>query len=148
MSDLVSTAGSLAIKRLIETISTPTDGSTDVDPDSKVSSQLFELRHLIQKCQHPSMQSIRPAIITAEDFLVALPRIQPSSRREGFATIPDTTWADIGALRPVREELITAIVEPIRSPEKYKRVGITAPTGVLLWGPPGCGKVISLEFTL
>ena len=74
--------------------------------------------------------------------MTALPKIQPSSKREGFATIPDTTWADIGALRPVREELLTAIVEPIRCPEKYERVGITAPTGVLLWGPPGCGKTL------
>jgi ribosome biogenesis ATPase len=35
-----------------------------------------------------------------------------------------------------------AIVEPIKRPEAFARVGITAPTGVLLWGPPGCGKTL------
>ena len=35
-----------------------------------------------------------------------------------------------------------AIVEPIARPERYAAVGITAPTGVLLWGPPGCGKTL------
>ncbi|KFZ01673.1 hypothetical protein V501_09876 [Pseudogymnoascus sp. VKM F-4519 (FW-2642)] len=35
-----------------------------------------------------------------------------------------------------------AIIEPIRRPAAFARVGITAPTGVLLWGPPGCGKTL------
>ena len=35
-----------------------------------------------------------------------------------------------------------SIVQPIRHPELYASVGITAPTGVLLWGPPGCGKTL------
>jgi ribosome biogenesis ATPase len=80
--------------------------------------------------------------ITMEAFLAVLPEIQPSSKREGFATIPDTTWDDIGALQDVREELEMAIVQPIKNPERYKKVGISAPTGVLLWGPPGCGKTL------
>lgn len=54
----------------------------------------------------------------------------------------DTTWADIGALRSIREELHYAIVDPIKRPERYKRVGISAPAGILLWGPPGCGKTL------
>ena len=80
--------------------------------------------------------------ITLPDFLAALPRIQPSSKREGFATIPDVTWADIGALGPLRVEMQMAIVQPIKRPELYASVGITAPAGVLLWGPPGCGKTL------
>jgi ribosome biogenesis ATPase len=80
--------------------------------------------------------------ITMQAFLAVLPDIQPSSKREGFATIPDTTWDDIGALQDIREELEMAIVQPIKNPERYKKVGISAPTGVLLWGPPGCGKTL------
>ena len=142
LSDLVSTAGSIAIKRLLESLSRQTNGAMEIDSDPTISPQLLELRRLIKHCKEPSSQNMGATIITAEDFVSALPRIQPSSKREGFATIPDTTWADVGALRPVREELLTAIVEPIKSPEKYRRVGITAPTGVLLWGPPGCGKTL------
>jgi ribosome biogenesis ATPase len=80
--------------------------------------------------------------ITYQDFLTAIPKVQPSAKREGFATIPDTTWSHIGALHEVREQLEMAIVEPIKRPESFARVGITAPTGVLLWGPPGCGKTL------
>jgi ribosome biogenesis ATPase len=75
-------------------------------------------------------------------FLAVLPTITPSSKREGFATIPDTTWEDIGALEGVREELVRAVVHPIAMPGQYAAVGIKPPTGVLLWGPPGCGKTL------
>lgn len=80
--------------------------------------------------------------IKYDDFLVALPTIQPSSKREGFTTVPNVSWADIGALRPIRIELHMAIVQPIKRPELYRSVGIVAPAGVLLWGPPGCGKTL------
>ncbi len=142
LSDLVSTAGSAAIKRFLDTLKIESI-DMDVDTgDAPVSETVVELRRLIKRAKEPPVAETAAILITTSDFLTALPKIQPSSKREGFATIPDTTWADIGALRPVREELLTAIVEPIRSPEKYERVGITAPTGVLLWGPPGCGKTL------
>ncbi|PWW74048.1 AAA-domain-containing protein [Tuber magnatum] len=80
--------------------------------------------------------------ITLPDFLTALPKIQPSSKREGFATVPDVTWADIGALESLKVEMRMAVVQPIKTPELYESVGITAPAGVLLWGPPGCGKTL------
>lgn len=35
-----------------------------------------------------------------------------------------------------------SIVEPIINPEMFKRVGLSAPAGVLLYGPPGCGKTL------
>ena len=143
LNDLVSTAGYTAIKRFLDALKTESIGDMDVDTDSPgISPRVRELRHLIGRAKEPTPKDIQAISITNSDFLTALPKIQPSSKREGFATIPDTTWADIGALRPVREELLTAIVEPIRHPEKYARVGITAPTGVLLWGPPGCGKTL------
>ena len=142
LNDLVSTAGSAAIKRFLDTLKTE-NNEMDIDEDVvPTSATVSELRRLIKRAKGPTEAETTTISITLDDFLTAIPKIQPSSKREGFATIPDTTWADIGALRPVREELLTAIVEPIRNPEKYQRVGITAPTGVLLWGPPGCGKTL------
>eukprot|EP01028_Stygiella_incarcerata_P011273 TRINITY_DN62966_c0_g1_i1.p1 TRINITY_DN62966_c0_g1~~TRINITY_DN62966_c0_g1_i1.p1 ORF type:complete len:811 (+),score=235.49 TRINITY_DN62966_c0_g1_i1:154-2586(+) len=80
--------------------------------------------------------------ITMEDFQEAITKVQPSAKREGFATIPDVSWDDIGALEEVREELTMAIVEPIRSPETFAKLGLDSPSGVLLYGPPGCGKTL------
>jgi len=83
-----------------------------------------------------------PLCITAADFKLALNEIEPSAQREGFATLPDVTWSDIGALHGTRSELHMAVVQPIRRPELFRAVGIDAPAGVLLWGPPGCGKTL------
>lgn len=142
LNDLVSTAGSAAIKRLLDALKSQASDQY-MDEDTKgASNKVLELRRLIKRAKEPFKNNVPTICITNDDFLTAFPKIQPSSKREGFATIPDTTWADIGALRPIREELVTAIVEPIRHPEKYARVGIIAPTGVLLWGPPGCGKTL------
>ena len=141
LNDLVSTAGATAIKRYLETLKMESNDLA-LEDDSGATVKVQELRRLVKHARESTQSSIEAIAINHADFLAALPKIQPSSKREGFATIPDTTWADIGALRSVREELLTAIVEPIRHPEKYARVGITAPTGVLLWGPPGCGKTL------
>ncbi|KAL0068556.1 Ribosome biogenesis ATPase rix7 [Marasmius tenuissimus] len=85
---------------------------------------------------------LEPLYITYSDFTLALKQVQPSSKREGFATVPDVTWSDVGALHETRGELHMAIVQPIKRPELFSAVGIEAACGVLLWGPPGCGKTL------
>nr|CAD7425785.1 unnamed protein product [Timema monikensis] len=80
--------------------------------------------------------------ISMKDFKAALKRVQPSAKREGFATVPDVTWDDIGALQDIREELEMAILAPVRYPEQFSSLGLTTTTGVLLCGPPGCGKTL------
>ncbi|KAG8760426.1 hypothetical protein FRC14_003123 [Serendipita sp. 396] len=110
--------------------------NTWILPQSSIASFLIA---------HPSPltpEQLEPLHIIFADFITALPTIQPSSKREGFATIPDVTWGDVGALQTVREELHMSIVQPILRPGLFKSVGIDAPSGVLLWGPPGCGKTL------
>ena len=43
--------------------------------------------------------------IEKEDFIMASKKVKPSAQREGFSTVPSTTWGDIGALVSEREEL-------------------------------------------
>ncbi|KAI9794834.1 MAG: hypothetical protein M1816_002962 [Peltula sp. TS41687] len=141
LNDLVSTAGVAATKRMFDSLKR---GLMELE-SSGVSAEVRLLRELVQRSEQqpaPTTEELEGLAITNEDFVTAIPKIQPSSKREGFATIPNTTWADIGALHAVRDELQMAIVEPIKRPERYERVGIVAPTGVLLWGPPGCGKTL------
>ena len=80
--------------------------------------------------------------IAFEDFKKALKRIVPSAKREGFATVPDVTWEDIGALENIRSELSLSILAPIRNPTQFERLGLARPSGILLTGPPGCGKTL------
>ncbi|CBJ26144.1 conserved unknown protein [Ectocarpus siliculosus] len=77
-----------------------------------------------------------------KDFLTAVKKVQPSAKREGFATVPGVSWSDVGALASVREELGLSILEPIAYPERFEKLGLTIPAGVLLYGPPGCGKTL------
>lgn len=68
--------------------------------------------------------------------------MQPSSKREGFATVPNVSWDDIGALGNVREELKTAILAPVKFARQCEIFNFTKPPGILMVGPPGCGKTL------
>lgn len=71
--------------------------------------------------------------VTVGNFKEAVKLVQPSAKREGFITVPDVTWDDIGSLRDIREELNMAILAPVKFPNRLKILGINAPSGVLLW---------------
>lgn len=149
LNDLVSTAGSAAIKRYLDILrnaSVSTEMEIEPSPSETISPTVLALRRLIAHAKihvpNPDSPDIPSLVLTDADFMNSLPKIQPSSLREGFATVPSTTFEDIGALSHIRAELQLTIVSPITQPHLYASVGITAPTGLLLWGPPGCGKTL------
>ena len=80
--------------------------------------------------------------IEDQDWKEALKIVQPSAKREGFVTVPDVTWADVGALEVIREELQLAILAPVNHKEQFDSLGLPSSSGVLLVGPPGCGKTL------
>lgn len=81
-------------------------------------------------------------IITADDFKLALKEVEPSMIRDVLIETPNIGWEDLGGLGEVKSKLIEMIEWPIRSPERLEKLGITPPSGVLLIGPPGCGKTL------
>uniref|UniRef100_A0A8C0IZ47 Nuclear VCP like n=1 Tax=Chelonoidis abingdonii TaxID=106734 RepID=A0A8C0IZ47_CHEAB len=106
------------------------------------SDELQRLLELLKEQDPMLEEQLQKLCIEMNDFIVALSSVQPSAKREGFVTVPDVTWADVGALEDIREELTMAILAPVRNPEQFKALGLTAPAGVLLAGPPGCGKTL------
>jgi ribosome biogenesis ATPase len=92
--------------------------------------------------QPPTPSALSSLFLTMGDFMTATTRVQPSALREGFATVPNVSWEDVGALAEVRGELSMAILQPLRRPEAFRALGLTVPAGVLLYGPPGCGKTL------
>ncbi|KAK7901141.1 hypothetical protein WMY93_017910 [Mugilogobius chulae] len=117
-------------------------GSTDVQSAPAQQGELWRLLQLLKNSELLSEEELSGLSILMSDFKSSLASVQPSAKREGFATVPDVTWDDIGALRDVRDELTMAILAPVRSPEQFKALGLSAPSGVLLAGPPGCGKTL------
>ncbi|UKJ88483.2 ATPase [Theileria orientalis] len=87
-------------------------------------------------------EKLKSLFITREDFIAGVSKVQPSSKREGFITIPDVTWSSIGALSELKSELEKQIVFPIKYKKLYTRFGVGVSAGVLLYGPPGCGKTL------
>uniref|UniRef100_A0A7S2T6E0 AAA+ ATPase domain-containing protein n=1 Tax=Chloropicon primus TaxID=1764295 RepID=A0A7S2T6E0_9CHLO len=87
-------------------------------------------------------ESLFGLAVKKEDFDKALSQVQPSIQREGFATVPGVTWKDVGALNEIKDELHFAITLPIQEPQRFEALGLKAATGVLLYGPPGCGKTL------
>lgn len=171
LKSLVTAAGIAAIKRIFETMSeleeekaraagnadlmpVVAEDSMDIDGTTiAAAASTFQHKSEVEKLstiqrflmKHPdtlTTEQLEPLSIVYNDFITALPTIQPTAKREGFATVPDVTWANVGALNHIRMELHMCIVQPIKKPELYEKVGITAPAGVLMWGPPGCGKTL------
>ena len=77
-----------------------------------------------------------------EQFIQALREIEPSALREFLVEVPDVKWGDIGGLEDAKRELKETIELPLKHPEKFIKLGIKPPQGVLLYGPPGCGKTL------
>lgn len=163
LTALTGAAGVVAVKRIFQQQLAPPPEDTDMITDQQQQASTDQqqvaatvafssLPTAVQTSpiatfllNHPGAltnEQLAPIHIIPSDFAQALKMVQPSAKREGFATVPDVTWADIGALHGIRDELHMAIVQPIRRPELFKMVGIDAPSGVLLWGPPGCGKTL------
>ena len=97
--------------------------------------------HSIKRCVENNI-NIELININEIDFEYAIKIIQPTSKREGFSTIPNVSWDNIGGLKDLRNELYYDIVMPILEPNKLKLIGINKAIGVLLYGPPGCGKTL------
>ncbi|MEA2070442.1 MAG: CDC48 family AAA ATPase [Asgard group archaeon] len=80
--------------------------------------------------------------VTPEDIEAAMKEIQPSAIREVFTEIPNIRWTDVGGLENQVRELREAVEWPLKFKESFLRMGISPPRGLLLFGPPGCGKTL------
>jgi len=81
-------------------------------------------------------------VVTMEDFMNAYKEITPTAMREVYVETPTVHWDDIGGLEEVKQQLKEAVEWPLKYPGAFKRMGIRPPRGILLYGPPGCGKTL------
>jgi 26S proteasome subunit P45 family len=81
-------------------------------------------------------------VVKKADFLNALKLVEPSAMREVLVEVPKVKWSDIGGLEEVKQALKEMVEWPLKYPESFERLGIAPPKGILLYGPPGCGKTL------
>lgn len=61
-------------------------------------------------------------------------------QRKTLSTPKGNGFADVAGMRELKAELQRDVIDYLRYPEKYKSYGLSLPNGMLLYGPPGCGK--------
>jgi transitional endoplasmic reticulum ATPase len=78
--------------------------------------------------------------VAAADFEAALEVVHPTSMGESTLDIAKITLDDVGDMVAVKEVLTESVLWPLTYPDTFARLGVQPPRGVLLYGPPGCGK--------
>ncbi|HXH96304.1 MAG TPA: ATP-dependent zinc metalloprotease FtsH [Gaiellaceae bacterium] len=68
-----------------------------------------------------------------------MPRVKPVNQATRARS--QTTWADVAGVEEVRAELME-VVDFLRDPKRFERLGAKVPKGLLLYGPPGTGKTL------
>ncbi len=84
-----------------------------------------------------STQPAATAVIVTEDTEISVSeQVQPPR------AIPRVTYEDIGGLKDAIQKIREMVELPMKHPELFERLGVEPPKGVLLYGPPGCGKTL------
>ncbi|WP_006244655.1 AAA family ATPase [Mycolicibacterium tusciae] len=82
-----------------------------------------------------------PPALTQDDLTGALRVIRPLSRSATQeVSVGSVTLEDVGDMAETKQALTEAVLWPLQHPETFERLGVEPPRGVLLYGPPGCGK--------
>lgn len=80
--------------------------------------------------------------VTMADFMQGFQSVEPSAIREVFVEVPSTKWEDVGGLESVKQQLREAILWPLHYQSLFDRAQVRPARGLLLAGPPGCGKTL------
>jgi transitional endoplasmic reticulum ATPase len=76
------------------------------------------------------------------DFAAAFREVEPSALRETVVSVPNVKWDEVGGLSNVKSRLIEAVEWPLRYGHLFAQAGLRPSRGILLVGPPGCGKTL------
>lgn len=80
--------------------------------------------------------------VTSSDFIDARREVEPSTVRELFTEIADVSWDDIGGLGSLKQMLLETVEWPRLHQDLFAKADARPAKGILLVGPPGCGKTL------
>jgi transitional endoplasmic reticulum ATPase len=83
--------------------------------------------------------------VTRADFDAALEVVRPTSMADSSLELAKVTLDDVGDMASVKEVLTESVLWPLSYPDAFSRLGVQPPRGVLLYGPPGCGKTFLVK---
>lgn len=79
------------------------------------------------------------------DLENALVDVRPSAMREIFLEMPKVSWDDIAGQHELKQKLTEVVQLPLEAAPTFTKLGVSAPKGVLLYGPPGCSKTLTAK---
>ena len=107
---------------------------------------MLRLRHILPDINFALAQipyeQLSKLEVEMDDFLGALHDVEPSATREVFVEVPNVRWEDVGGLGSTKQRLLEAVEWPLQYGPVFAQAGIRPPKGILLVGPPGCGKTL------
>jgi transitional endoplasmic reticulum ATPase len=146
----------------IHTRGMPMEGDVDIDYYSEICHGFVgaDIMAFVREAAMDAIRDILPEInidepipneviqklfVKDKNFQKAHKEIKPSALREYLREIPEVAWDDIGGLEDIKRELIESVEWPLLHPTLFKKAGIRPVGGLLLFGPPGCGKTLLAE---
>ncbi|MEV1318538.1 AAA family ATPase [Micromonospora arborensis] len=85
-------------------------------------------------------KSAETPTVSMADFTAALEVVRPTTMAASTLDLASVTLEDVGGLDEVKQTLTESVLWPLTYPDTFARLGVQPPRGVLLYGPPGCGK--------
>ncbi len=80
-------------------------------------------------------------------FKISSTDLEEDQIDELFMERPETRFSDVGGMKDVKKEISLKIIKPLQHPELYKAYGKKTGGGILMYGPPGCGKTLIARAT-
>jgi transitional endoplasmic reticulum ATPase len=135
-------------RQLLEVLlrSVPTDGLqlaeiADRTPGFVVADLQALVREAALRAASRASSDGEPPVLTQDDLTGALTVIRPLSRSATEeVSVGSVTLDDVGDMVETKQALTEAVLWPLQHPDTFARLGVDPPHGVLLYGPPGCGK--------
>jgi transitional endoplasmic reticulum ATPase len=89
-----------------------------------------------------SPETLEVMDIRNKDFREGMKEIVPTAMREFYVEVSRIKWEDVGGMHTAKRTLYDNLIMSIKEPESFSKMGVRAPRGALLFGPPGCGKTL------
>ncbi len=80
--------------------------------------------------------------VNRDAMIEGMRMVEPSQMREIMVEVPKVSWEEVGGLEDTKEQLREMVEWPQKYPERFDKMGIDVPKGILLYGMPGTGKTL------
>ena len=97
----------------------------EIDMDEEIPSEILE-----------------QLVVGRAAMIDGMRNVEPSQMREVMVEVPEVSWEDIGGLQQTKDRLQEMVEWPQLYPDKFQKMGIEVPKGILMYGMPGTGKTL------